>query len=764
MYNPIIPTFQRTPKNWESPRFRRLPQPTDIIAGYLDAFDPDLVVPTGKCESRMFDVGHRDTLKLADVLGGVSADGLLSPEYRIGLIDLLNDFTEKELKFTRKEPIGVIFPRYPGPYPLFLSSVFGALQNPVQELIDIYLQERAIDSTRPRCTIEGFADLLASRNVFPLRLTSWQFRDEPLRDPQLFVCDATSCLDIIDYWNLRAARHYVIPIPIQAERIRDAQTLARNFIEENYWPYHYNGEIYHHVIVQRSRCLSEDAVRDFVGSLKIPLDEKRQEPKFSVRTWYPRLWDAWAQEGASEGIDFPYSHEVEFQIAEDQTRLELRSHAPKLTLEHTYYSGHPKFANEFAFRFLGAKEPMAEVFPEGGRELSSAIGSIHYHDWRFSRSGPVFLALGGKDLIFIDLPRAEAVMTEWLRERGWDVTISGPGHMAAQIVKQLGGISGLTWLTHEGVVRLLQELESETGIPRQAVVHRLGQVISEDRLGFSAERFMERLLEFQALRLGAKVQCRICTRHNWFELDRLDYTLRCRYCLSDFAPPLQSPRDMEWTYRAHGPFAISVAQGAFTVVLTLKFLDGSHHAGITPLFSYIAKRGDEVLEADLTCLYRPSSWQRTQAYLVHAECKSFNRFDRKDLARINALARAFPGAALIFSTMRSELGAEEVRMLSSLTLTERRKRLRGRPYSPIIVLTATEIFSLHGAPMCWRDKGGLYKNLSETHENIAELPQLADATQRLYLGLPSWFNWAEAEWKKRKGKHAMHKQAGGLPA
>ncbi len=103
---------------------------------------------------------------------------------------------------------------------------------------------------------------------------------------------------------------------------------------------------------------------------------------------------------------------------------------------------------------------MAEVFPEG-RELSSAIGRVGYSNWRFSKFGPVFLAQNSKDLTFLDLPRAEAVMSEWLRERGCRISLSGPGRIAAQLVKQLGGTFGTTWLAHRGVIDLLGDLEKE---------------------------------------------------------------------------------------------------------------------------------------------------------------------------------------------------------------------------------------------------------------------------------------------------------------
>lgn len=473
--------------------------------------------------------------------------------------------------------------------------------------------------------------------------------------------------------------------------------------------------------------------------------------KYSLRWWYPRLWDAWARENTSEGIAFPYSHEVDLRIPEGETRLELHSQDPKFKIFREF-SGKPKFANEFSFHFYGSKEPMADVFPEGSRELSSAIGRTGYHNWRFSRFGPVFLANNQQDLIFLDLPRAEAVMTEWLRELGWKVALSGPGRIATQLLKQLGGVWGISWLAHRGIIDLLGELEKEAGMPRQAVTGKLKRIIESDGLFFDSDRFLELLLEANAVRLGAKIQCPVCTRYNWYELDAIKYKLRCRFCLSDFAPPLKSPKNIEWTYRAHGPFASSVAQGAFTVLLTLKFLSGFDRQGVTPLFSYTAKKDDKVLEADITCLYKPSSWRETRTYIIHAECKSFNRFERRDVKRMRELSDAFPGSAIIFATLNSQISPSEIRIIRSIAASERRKRLRGKPNSPVILLTGTELFSAHGVPECWKEKGGLYDQFYKWSYQLRELPILADATQQLYLHLPSYSNWSEAEREKKRQK------------
>ncbi len=749
-YNPIIPAYRRTPSKWESGRVRHLPLPSDIIDGYLSGFDPDLVVPVGICTNRIFQVGNRDIVKADDLIGTLKDSA--APRYGIGFIDLLNDLIEKELKYKRNDDFQMVFPELPRACGLFLASVFGVLPKEAQQIVDKHFLNLA-GITRARVTINQFLELLRSGNFFPRRLTTWGLEEQPLREAKLFVCDATSTQDIIDYWNLRAAAFYVVPVPIQTAETDGMKAFARDLIERNYRPYRDNPQMFHHTSVQRSRSLSEDAVKNFCQSLNIPNAGNRAQPKFVFQLSYPHVW---AREDAfGEDMPFPFAYEEELRISEGEERLELRSQNPKFDVSGRY-SGKPRFANEFTFRFYGSIEPMAEVFPEGSRNLSSAIGRTGYIHWRFSRYGPVFLAHRYNDLIFLDLPLAEAVMTEWFRERGWKVSLSGPGRIAKQMLKQLGGIFEISRLANRGVVKLLGELEKESGMPRQAVLEKLKRVIKSDGLDSHAEFFLQGLLSANALRLGAKIQCPVCTRHNWYQLGALDYELQCRFCLSNFSPPQNSPKDIEWTYRAHGPFASSIAQGAFTVLLTLKLFCGDFDRGVTPLFSYEAEKDGKCLEADLTCLYRPSTWRGTRTHVIHAECKSFTRFERRDIERMKELATAFPGAVLVFATLNNELLGSEVKLIRDLVVAERRKRLRGKPNSLVIPLTGTELFSFRVGEN-WKGKGGLYERFSERSFELDQPSALANATQQIYLNLPSWYEWSEAEWKKRTQKHASKK-------
>jgi hypothetical protein len=746
-YNPIIPAYRRTPTKWDSHRVRRQPLPSDIIDGYLNGFDPDLVVPVGICANRTFKIGNRELVKPNELIGDLKDSA--SPRYGVGFIELLNDFVDKELKYKRNDELKVVFPELPRAYRLFLASVYGAIPKKSQQIVDKHFIDHP-SIMKVHTTLKKYAEHLRIHSIFPRRLTSWALDERPLGEAILLICNATSSQDIIDYWNLRAAGYYVLPIPIQASHIEDVKKLARDFIEENYRPHRHDPNWFYKTTIQKSRTLREDAVKKFCQSLNIPNAESNTEAKYVMQLWYPRLWDSWARENSFEGVLFPFSHEQERRIAENENRIEMRSEDPKFEIYN--FSGKPKFANEFNFSFYGTNDPMAEVFPEGGHELASAIGTVGYEQWRFSKSGPVFLSDHPKGLVFMELPLAEAVMMAWFRERGWKVSLSGPGRIAKQLLKQLGGTHGTVWLAHKGIIELLGKLEKESGMSHEAVIGELKQIIAYDKLFFNADRFLEGLLETNALRLGAKIQCPICTRYNWYQLDSLSYKLHCRFCLSDFSPPTKSPKDMKWSYMTHGPYSSSNSQGAFTVLLTLKFLSGNRDHSVTPLLNYKAENGIKNLEADLTCLYKSSRWHNTQSYVVHAECKSFNRFESRDINRMKELAKAFPGSVLIFATLKDKLLPSEIKMIRALANTERKNKFRGKPNNPVVILTSTELCSSMGLMNCWKGKGGLYDQLSQRSFEYSKLTALADATQQLYLDLPSWFKWSEEEWKKRKQK------------
>jgi hypothetical protein len=143
--------------------------------------------------------------------------------------------------------------------------------------------------------------------------------------------------------------------------------------------------------------------------------------------------------------------------------------------------------------------------------------------------------------------------------------------------------------------------------------------------------------------------------------------------------------------------------------------------------------------------------------LVFGESKSFakNSFEEKDLKNLRNLAQKFPGSILVCATMKDKLDANEKKRIAKIALWGRERAPTGITRAPLIVLTATELFSQSTFSFVhlWKQKGGKRAQIIETsHIRKDNLRVLADLTQQAYLGLPSYHKWCEEKWKKKTAK------------
>ena len=137
--------------------------------------------------------------------------------------------------------------------------------------------------------------------------------------------------------------------------------------------------------------------------------------------------------------------------------------------------------------------------------------------------------------------------------------------------------------------------------------------------------------------------------------------------------------------------------------------------------------------------------EREEPVLLLGEAKSFgkNAIDEDDLAGLREVAARFPGAVLVVSSLRpiADYSVAELQRLSELALWGRTPTDGWRPRNPVIVLTATELFSDHGIAHAWKELGGRAAELvKHASVDLSDLYVLAEATQKLYLGLPSFYD------------------------
>ena len=789
MYNPIIPTYKQISTKWRKFPHEKNLSAKSVVSGYLDNFDPDYVVPMGECVDYNLDIGYRKKIDdVSDLLTSIEENGV--PNYGIGLFEVLSYFIETELKFERRSPLDICVPRFGTRFHLFFSSVFGEFTGNIDTIFWKNFAE-ALDAKKIDCFASTYAELLDPRKIFLRRMTQFYIGARGRSEPCIFFLDATKSLDIIDYWNLRAIGWSVIPIPKQFAQFDKTKQLARDFIEANYVPDHSNPEIYHHTTVLKSRSISEDEQRQFSDSLDTAcFDETRGNPKISHRISYPRIWSEWARGPDHVECCDLVADTDEHDISENEETVRFKTLDPEFVSYHYAGLEASRFANEIDIRLYGDKGLRAEVIPESEVEMARTIDKSTFLDWRISKKGLIYLSRHSEDTIDLSLPQAEEVFVRWMKLKGWTVELSSPGRIAKQMIQQLGGIEGTWILAQEGIIQLLRKMNSSDEILtelhkeilklqrllKQNDLHAAEQEVEvfvkdlkkiqlqlggdgkslleehvrneiqeiTNRLGYeiedAADRIIQQLVDAKVFQLGLEVQCPVCTQRSWYSVKGTDYELQCSSCLTRFPLPHAS-KEIKWSYRPLGPFSLpNHAQGAYTVLLTLRFFSGFSllKGATTPLMSFTAQKdGMKPLEVDLALFFQESKYRNTKTEVIFIECKTFNSFRQKDVDKMADLGKAFPGAIIAFAKLEEHLRDEEKTILCTLVNRSRKNRQNNRPFNPILILTGKELFWKSDFSEWWKKRGGMRMAVN-SREGMLEL---CDFTLQTNLGIDSWDQW-----------------------
>jgi hypothetical protein len=135
MFFPIIPAYRRMPASWWAGSVP-VPSAKAVVQGYIDAFDPDVLVQFGADLPSHIDNTRLTVIKPQDVFGGPSSARELGPSFGIGAIDLLRDIFKEYFKYKAKYPAKVVVPTIPNKLGLFWASVFGEYDSRMSARID----------------------------------------------------------------------------------------------------------------------------------------------------------------------------------------------------------------------------------------------------------------------------------------------------------------------------------------------------------------------------------------------------------------------------------------------------------------------------------------------------------------------------------------------------------------------------------------------------------------------------------------------------
>ena len=732
-YNPIIPTYRRIPQKWEDSPFKN-PTAQSVVSGYLDNFDPDYVVPMGKCVDYSFDFGHRAKIDDAsEILAPVERG--VSPKYGIGLFEILYYFFDEELKFQRRYPKDICLPLFKTDFSLFFASAFGVLPENIDTIFWGNFAE-ALEAQKIDCSASNYTQFFDSHKLFLRRMTSLYLESRGRQGKlRIFFLDATKPLDIMDYWNLRAIGWEVFPVPKQFTKSDKTQTPILNFIREKRLLHNPNPEVDLKTTILKSRSISEDEHRHFLNSL--------EESKTVSQTWYPRIWNQSVRTTDHVECCELIADTTEHDVSTDREPIRFKTLSPKFTNRFTGGVG-AHFANEIEWRLSDDKILFADVFPDGDSDQAlSIVGSVLGDESRLFRNGLVYLSRHSERTLYLRSPHAEGVFTRWFKSKEWTVELSPAGRIAQQMIQQLQGITGTWILASKGIIHLLGKMNKSDGkfLSAEFVRGKIFREIANETRVFKVkgEDILHHLIETKVFQLGMKIQCIVCTKHSWYSVKGADYELQCPQCLAQLFFPSDFQK-VKWAYRAVGPFSsLNQAHGAYTVLLTLRFFSNFpwYDGAMTPFMSFTAKKGKMKIEADLALFFQESKSRHSKTELIFVECKTFNSFQKKDVDRMKDLGKAFPEAVLVFAKLGESLDSKEKNTLRPMVNRSRKNRKNGRSFNPILILTGTELISEEHFTDTWRKAGGIHAKFANT-STLSNLIELCDFTQQIYLDMKPW--------------------------
>jgi len=465
-YFPIIPLHRRMPATWrEGPM--KVPQANKVIHGYLDAFDPDVLVRFSEDIPDFVTKLGLQVITPEEIWKGLTEGRSLSPRYGVGIFEILNDVYDQYFKYKAKYPVQVAFPVIPRKFSLFWRSVFGEVPTTIDALVQKHYSE-ALDIIRPDIDPTKVSQLLKADVLFPRRISRHATKQEngPRfgRDACLYFLDATKTEDIVDFWNLRAMGRDVMPLPKQLAAEPDMNGLAVSFLQQHRRPWRHDPKVCDFASIVRGRSCKMDEVQEYAKTLKIaPIPgDVSDSPYFAIQHWYPRLWDEWARDKDGAPADLYGSEEDSVDIDSVDSAIRFRTVVPKFAERYGGY-GSARCANEISLRTYGSETLLAEAFPKfAGRHFNRSIsgGMSSRGDWRVGRNGLVKLV----KYFFNEsrtIPTAESVLFSWLRDLGWSPKLSPPGILANQIYARLEGSCFI--LHNETVLKLIDRMNGGRG-------------------------------------------------------------------------------------------------------------------------------------------------------------------------------------------------------------------------------------------------------------------------------------------------------------
>ena len=760
VFNPIIPYLRSVPRWWDR-HGHTFESARQIMNGYLDFFEPDFLVESVPGLSARLEFDSNRVLPLSEMLQ--REDEQHTQGQGQSVLALYRDRYRKVFQFTLRHEHDIV--DVSAEDTSFAAAV-ACLTGSFPSQNDLaYFGQAFADAFEPRSVAlngevlarlyqDGFRSALRlGRSDIDVSVNGWHH-------PAIFVFDALDPRDLIDLWNLRIVRRNLLAVPKQW--LPQLSSFCRKLIVDTYRPLTNNPSgVMIKETVMFGRAIPSDAIEAIYDEhLRVDIAGANV-----LQDWHPRIW-----ERPSSGQGLCESRPV--------LTAARRTFNPQTTSDKSEFQFdclHPEWSDEYGSRYRWAnvvniddwssQDLSATVFPNDRMRAFMPRVGIGGKLRLSTTEGVVIFPTFKNSYEYWEVPDGTTAISEWLTANSTASAASDAGRVTEQIVQTLGGFGRVGDLAKKGIVKTLDEMS------RRPITHSFHNLKFRNQIEMAVKGDIRRgrsfttLVDRTAVELGLEVRCEKCSSWSWFALNKLGYQLQCSLCLQSTAFPCAEPgnsKKARWAYRVVGPFALpDYARGGYAAALSLRCLAAVVGGRGRGQMTWCAGReldlnGGPKVEADFIVWYQRREITRDDQSsvtdIVFGEAKSFGRdsFRTKDVTNLKAIAQRFPGSVLVFATMRQpgDMSTDEIRAIRTLALWGREPIEREmRTRAPVVVLTGIELFSGFSLEETWRKRGGRHAALVDaTWPRTDNLRVLADVTQQLYLGVPSYADWATAKW------------------
>jgi hypothetical protein len=767
VFNPIIPIFKRAPMEWRPEIYRRF-KGAEVAKGYARFFEPDVYVETEKGLLEEAGLGalrqkhalHTQVITLTELLEPEQGRHWSEPAFGLNIHDVLAHIHKAEQQFVRRDKQANLYVS-PERGSALTEAMFGVY--PSSEAVK-YIEQTYWDVYRPD-TVKPTPDCW--RQVFlkgagtPLRVTSYDLDTQRnwYHDLLIFVFDPMRATDLIDLWNLRLEPFPVLPVPLGwFEALGDD---IHEILKAEHRPVAGNpAGMMHRATIEFGRSIPQVKAEKLIRSLKPGVPQGA----LLIKYWRNPIW--------VEHRDDRVHRNTRLKVTAKERRADLAMKEDR-EFRTTFETLEPEFSRRYSrsdHRWVNvlnisnySNRSIATVLPFNTFDRSWPRLGMGGDAVPVSSEGWVFLQEHTNLGQYVSLLSANDAMVGSLGQFGIKAELSEPGHIARQMLEHLGGLWGVHLLADIETLKLLNKMAGglrrksneedtveETFELRTAPLKDWTILIAARKTRRPLPRHsLEDFTKSNVIRLGLETDCPHCSAKNWSTLTAVDYHVTCERCLKPYDFPQAALREhnRNFTYRVVGPFSVpDYGRGSYSALLTLRVLELFKFTTSEMTFSTAMNLSFNNVQCEVDFVAwlgdgRLGRENRRPPQLIIGEAKSLGQGElitARDLAKLKSVAAKLPDAVVVISVLRDYFTLKEKKLLEKFVNWGRRVNVHGEPTNPVLLLTAHELTMDHPLSATWKDLGGVHARFAD-YEHTHTLLDMTDATQQIYLDLPSFY-------------------------